>query len=169
MAEPGASSAAAGSASSAARAERVAAAAARRGQCRLRSFAVGQPDVVDRMLDTQRPPGSLQTSSPRKSASPRPGQGDPAHLDEGVGIGSFRRRARVAGLRLHPQGAELHGSSPMSTSRAARSPACGDLVEVGKHRLLVDDLLCRAARPRSHRRAAPRRWPLCRGRALRLR
>ena len=65
---------------------------------------------------------------------------DLVDLDEGVGIGGFGRRARVAGVGLDPQRAELHGFADILVEI---DDAAGDLVEAGEARLLVDDLLGR--------------------------
>ena len=67
-------------------------------------------------------------------------KGDLVDLDKGVGIGGFRRGARIAGVGLHTQRTELHGFADIlvEVNDAAR-----DLVEAGEDRLLVDDLLGR--------------------------
>ena len=67
-------------------------------------------------------------------------KGDLIDLDEGVGIGGFGRGARVAGVGLHPQRAELHGFADILVKV---DDAAGDLVEAGEDGLLVDDLLGR--------------------------
>ena len=64
-------------------------------------------------------------------------QRDLVDLDKGVGVGSFRRRPRVAGAGLHAQRAELHGLADILVEI---DDAAGDLVEAGEARLLVGDL-----------------------------
>ena len=104
-----------------------------------RAFAVGQPHVVDRMLDAGQPRARREHPA-RKNPLHLALQRDLVDLDEGVGVGGFRGGARVAGLRLHPQRAELHG---LGHVHVELDDAAGDLVESGEHRLLVDDLLRR--------------------------
>ena len=67
-------------------------------------------------------------------------KGDLVNLDERVRIGGFRRRARIAGVGLHAQSAELDGLADVLVEI---DDAAGDLVETRKARLLVDDLLRR--------------------------
>ena len=67
-------------------------------------------------------------------------QRDLVDLDKGVGVGGFGRRPRVAGVGLDPQRAELNGLADILVEI---DDAPGDLVEAGKARLLVDDLLRR--------------------------
>ena len=103
------------------------------------TFAVGQPDIVDRMLD------AVQARARRI----HPAGKDPLHfalqrdlvdLDKGVGVGGLGRRAGIAGVGLDPQRAELDGLADILVEI---DDAPGDLVEPGKARLLVDDLLRR--------------------------
>ena len=67
-------------------------------------------------------------------------QRDLVDLDEGVGVGGFRRGPRVAGVGLDAQRAELDGLADIFVEI---DDAAGDLVEAGEARLLVDDLLRR--------------------------
>ncbi len=67
-------------------------------------------------------------------------QRDLVDLDKGVGIGGFRRGTGVAGVGFHPQCTELDGFADILVEI---DDAPGDLVEPGKARLLVDDLLRR--------------------------
>ena len=78
-------------------------------------------------------------------------QRDLVDLDEGVGVGGFGRRPRVAGAGLHPQRAELHGLADILVEI---DDAAGDLVEPREARLLVGDLRAPAARTRPRRPAA---------------
>src|SRR3954452_2341586 len=101
-----------------------------------RPFAVGQPNIVDRMLDAvqagaggEHPAGE----NPLHFALQR----DLVDLDKGVGVGGLRRRPCIAGVCLHAQRAELHGLADVGVEI---DDAPGDLVEAGKGRLLVDDL-----------------------------
>ena len=104
-----------------------------------RALTVGEPDVVDRMLDR------VQS----RARGEHPAGEDAAHLalqrhlvdlDEGVGVRRLGRRPRVAGARRHLQRAELHG---LADRHVEVDDAAGDLVEAGEQRGLVDDLLRR--------------------------
>ena len=138
---------------------------------RFRILAVGQPDVIDRMLD------AMQAGAcPEHPAGENPLylalKGDLIDLDEGVGIGGFGRRACVASVSLHPQRAELHGFADILVKV---DDAAGDLVETGEDGLLVDDLLGRRLGddlvPRLQRRRCrrSRAWLLLSGWQARLR
>src|SRR5215211_6758328 len=123
----------------------------RRRRCRLwriglraddglvRPFAIGQPDIVDRMLDTMQA-GACSIHPAGKDPLHLALQGDLVDLDEGVGIGGLSGWTRVAGAGLHPQRAELNGLADILVKL---DDAAGDLVEPGKARLLVGDLLRR--------------------------
>ena len=103
------------------------------------TFAVGQPDVVDRMLDAVQA-GARRIHPAGKDPLHLALQRDLVDLDKGVGIGGLGGRTRIAGVGLHPQRAELHGLADILVEI---DDAAGDLVEAGKARLLVDDLLRR--------------------------
>ena len=100
------------------------------------AFAVGQPDVVDRMLDAMQA-GACRVHPAREDPLHLALQRDLVDLDKGVGVGGFRRRPRVAGTGLHAQRAELHGLADILVEI---DDAAGDLVEAGEARLLVGDL-----------------------------
>ena len=94
-----------------------------------RRSAIGQPDIVDRMLDgVQAGTGSKHPAG--KDALDLALQRDFVDFDEGIGIGRLGRRARVADPRRHLQRAELHG---FADRRIEGDGAAGDLVEAGKH------------------------------------
>src|SRR5262245_56094227 len=60
------------------------------------------------------------------------------NLDEGIGVRSLRRRARVADAWRHLERAELHG---LADGCIEGDDAAGDFVEAGEHRTLVGNLL----------------------------
>src|ERR1700733_11378348 len=101
-----------------------------------RPFAVGQPNIVDRVLDAVQA-GAGGEHPARENPLHLALQRDLVDLDKGVGVGGFRRRPRIAGVGLHPQRTELHGLADVGVEI---DDAAGDLVEAGKARLLVDDL-----------------------------
>src|SRR6185295_2495664 len=100
------------------------------------AFAVGQPDVVDRVLDAMQA-GACSVHPAREDPLHLALQRDLVDLDKGVGVGGFRRWPRVAGTGLHTQRAELHGLADILVEI---DDAAGDLVEAGEARLLVGDL-----------------------------
>ena len=105
----------------------------------LRAFAVGEPHVVDRMLD--RVQARTRGEHPAgEDALDLALQGDLVDLEEGVGVRRLGRRARVADARRHLQRAELHR---LVQRNVERDDAAGDLVEAGEHRRIVRDLLRR--------------------------
>ena len=67
-------------------------------------------------------------------------QRDLVDLDKCISIRRLGRRARIAGIGLHPQRTELHGFADGGIE--VDDPA-GDLVEAGEHGALVDDFLGR--------------------------
>ena len=73
-----------------------------------RALTVGQPDVVDRVLDPvqARARANIQ---PVKMRLISPCKRHLVDLDEGIGVGRLGRRAGVADARRHLQRAELHG------------------------------------------------------------
>ena len=97
---------------------------------RLPAFAVGQPDVVDRMLD--RVQARARGEHPAgEDALDLALQRDLVDLDEGVGVRRLGRRPRVADARRHLQRAELHR---LVDRHVEGDDAAGDLVEAGEHR-----------------------------------
>ncbi len=104
-----------------------------------RYAAIGQPDIVDRMLDT------VQAGARRK----HPAIEDALDLalkrhlvdfDESIGVGRLGRRAGVANPRGHLQRAKLHRFADRSVER---DDAAGDLVEPGEYGARILDLLRR--------------------------
>ena len=75
---------------------------------RLRAFAVGQPHVVDRVLDRVQA-GARREHPAGEDALDLALQRHFVDLDEGVGLRRLGRRARIADARRHLQRAELHG------------------------------------------------------------
>src|SRR5260221_4165159 len=106
---------------------------------RVGDFTVGQPDIVDRMLDAVQA-GARRIHPARENPLHLALQRDLVDLAKGVRIGGFRCGAGVAGVGFHPQRAELDGFADILVEI---DDAPGDLVEPGKARLLVDDLLRR--------------------------
>ena len=107
--------------------------------CWGRYAAIGQPDIVDGMLD------AVQAGAGRK----HPAIEDALDLalkrhlvdfDESIGVGRLGRRAGVANPRCHLQRAKLHR---FADRRVERDDAAGDLVEPGEYRARILDLLCR--------------------------
>ena len=91
------------------------------------AFAVGQPHVVDRMLDC------VQTGARREHPAGEDAldlalQGDFVHFHECVGVRGLRRWARIANARRDLQRAELHR---LVDGDVERNDAAGDLVEAG--------------------------------------
>jgi len=127
------------SASPAAAADVAAAAAAAGAERLLRSFAVGQPHVVDRMLDRMQA-GARRVHPACEDALDLALQRDLVRLDESVRVRGFGRRPRVAGPRGDLQRAKLHG---LIDRHIERDDAAGDLVEPGEHGRVVRDLLRR--------------------------
>ena len=113
----------------------------RRGRDRrlLRAFAVGEPHVVDRMLDRVQA-GARGEHPAGEHALDLALQRDLVRLDEGVGIRRLGHGPRVAGARRHLQRAELHR---LVDRHIERDDAAGDLVEAGEHRGGVRDFLRR--------------------------
>src|ERR1019366_5508739 len=104
-----------------------------------RAFAVGQPDVVDRMLDAVQA-GARRIHPARKNPLHLALQRDLVDLDKGIGVGGLGCRTRVTGVGLDAQRAELDGLADVFVEI---DDAPGDLVESRKAGLLVDDLLRR--------------------------
>ena len=100
------------------------------------AFAVGQPDIVDRVLDAMQA-GACSIHPARENPLHLALQRDLVDLDKGVGVGGFGGRPRVAGAGLDPQRAELHGLADILVEI---DDAPGDLVEAREARLLVGDL-----------------------------
>ena len=147
----------------------------------LAAFAIGHPDVIDRMFDRMQ----------ARACGKHPAREDPFDLalqrylvdfDETVGIGRLGRRTRIANARRHLQRAELHG---LVDRDVERNDAAGNFVETGKYRRRIGNTLRRrshhhfiarlrrgigrlrrvARRPRA-RRQSGRRWRRRTGGAL---
>ena len=71
------------------------------------AFAIGEPHVVDRMLDAMQA-GARREHPAGEDALDLALQRDLVDLDESVGVGRLGRRARVADARRDLQRAELH-------------------------------------------------------------
>ena len=104
-----------------------------------RLFAIGEPDVVNRVLDC------MQTRARCKHPAGENTfdlalQRNFVNLDKRIGVGRFGRRPRIAGSRGDLQRAELDG---LADRGVERNGAAGDLVEAGKYRAGVLDLLRR--------------------------
>src|ERR1700722_2881989 len=108
-------------------------------QCGVWGFAVGEPDVVNRMLDTVQA-GARREHPARKNPLHLALQRNLIDLDKSVGVGGLGGRARIAGVGLHAQRAELDRLADVFVEI---DDAARDLVEARKARLLVDDLLRR--------------------------
>ena len=132
----------------------------------LAAFAVGQPHVVDRMLDRVQA-GARREHPAGEDALDLALQRHLVDLDEGVGVRRLGRRPRVADARRHLQRAELHR---LVDRDVERDDAAGDLVEAGEHRGRIGDALRRrldhdlvAGAAARHRPAAAARrgwrWP----------
>src|SRR5262249_4264127 len=106
---------------------------------RAAAFAVGEPYVVDRVLDRMEA-GTGREHPASEDALDLGLQRDLVDLDEGVGVLRLGGRARVARARRHLQRAELHG---FVDRHVERGDAACDLVEAREHRGRVDDLLRR--------------------------
>jgi hypothetical protein len=120
----------------------------------LAAFAVGQPDVVDRVLDAVQA-GARGEHPAREDAPVLVVERDLVDLDEARGLRAFGRGPRVADARRHLQRAELHGLVDLDLE--GDDPP-GDLVEPGEDRGRVLDLVRqRAARPGKEARRAKRR------------
>ena len=105
----------------------------------LPAFAVGQPDVVDRMLD--RVQARARGEHPAgEDALDLALQRQLVDLDEAVGVRRLGRRARVADARRHLERAELHR---LVDRDIEGDDAAGDLVEAGEHRGRIGDVLRR--------------------------
>ena len=105
----------------------------------LSPFALGQPHVVDRVLDRVQ----------ARTCSEHPAGEDPfdfalqsdlIDFDKGIRIGRFGRRPRVANARRHLERAKLHGFVDRDIERNDPS---GDLVETRKYRCRIGDALRR--------------------------
>jgi hypothetical protein len=104
--------------------------------------AIGQPQIVDRMLDRVQA-GTGGEHPAGEDALHLALQGHLVDLDEGVGVRRLFRRARVAGPGGELQRAELHG---LADVHGEVDDAAGDLVETGEMRGRMHDAL----RRRSH-------------------
>ena len=105
----------------------------------LSAFAVGQPHVINRMLNPVQS-GACREHPPPEQPFHLALQGDLVDLDKSVGVGRFGRWARVTGAWPYPKRAKLHGL--VDRDLEFRDPA-SDLVEPGKHRGRVRNLLRR--------------------------
>jgi len=114
----------------------------RSGRGHRRLFAVREPDIVDGMLNPVQPRARGEHPA-REDALDLALQRDLVHLDEGIGIGCFGRRSRVADPRGDLQSPELHC---LPDCRVEIDDATGDLVQPREYGALVLDLLRRGLR-----------------------
>ncbi len=121
----------------------------RRGNDLRAAFAVGQPDVIDRMLDAMK--AGARREHP---AGEQPIEGvlfrDLVDLDEDVGARRLGRRPREADARRDLQRAELHG---LVDGDFERNDAPGDLVEALEHRGRMLDPIGAGGRAGADKRA----------------
>jgi len=104
-----------------------------------RRSAIGQPHVVNRMLDPMQPRTGGKHPT-RKNTFDLALQRDFINLDEGVGIRRLSWRARIAHPRRYLQRAELHS---LAYRGVEGDDAAGYLVEPGKYRARIFDFLRR--------------------------
>ena len=115
-------------------------------------FAVGEPHVVDRVIDRMEPRARGEHPS-GEQALDLAGQRDLVDLDERVGPRRLGRRPRIAGARRHLERAELHGLVDIDIE--ADDPP-GDLVQSGEYRDRVVDPLGLSRGGGGHRRKRDR-------------
>ena len=92
------------------------------------AFAVDEPDIVDRVLQAVQA-GARGEEPARKDPLGLSVGAGLVHLDEGGGVGRFRRRLGEADPRRQLQGAELHRFVDPDLER---DDPPGDLVQAGK-------------------------------------
>ena len=131
------------------------------GACDRSTFAVGEPDIIDRMLNRVQS-GAGSEGPAGEDALDLALQGHLLDLDEGIRVRRLRRRPRVAHPRRDLQRAELHR---LVDGDIEGGDAAGNFVEAGKHGGRIGDLLRRQlgeavvrrrSRGRGRRRGAAR-------------
>src|SRR3954469_8147408 len=119
------------------------------------AFAVGEPDIVDRVLDAVQARARREHPA-REDAAVLVLKRDLVDFDEDGRVRAFGLRAGVADARGQLQRAELHR---FVDGDLERDDPPGDLVETGKHRGRVLDLvrlrLAGAAREQRERQSGP--------------